>query len=74
MLASVFGTSTPYAYWGFTAIRNVMEVLYGDYYHIHCTSITDLRKMWDSRDGKPVVFTSDLPDLPQDRRYIRYLL
>lgn len=62
MLVSVFGTSTPYGYWGFSAVRHVMQVLYGDHLHIHCLGIDDLRQSWAGRDGRPVVFTSDCPD------------
>jgi hypothetical protein len=63
MLVGVFGTSTPYAYWGFSAVRRVMQVLHGDQHHIHCTDIDQLRQSWAAREGKSVVFTSDCPDI-----------
>jgi hypothetical protein len=62
MLVSVFGTHTPFGYWGFSAVRHVMQVLYGDCQHIHCLHIDELRQAWAERDGRPVVFTSDCPD------------
>lgn len=62
MLVSVFGTSTPYGFWGFSAVRHVVQALYGDHHHIHCLTIDELREQFPARDGKPVVFTSDCPD------------
>jgi hypothetical protein len=62
MLVSAFGTTSPYGYWGFSAVRQVMQVLYGDHQHIHSIVADHLRANWDPREGRSVVFTSDCPD------------
>jgi hypothetical protein len=61
MLVSSFGTSTPFAFWGFAVIDRIMEVLFGSHLRIHCLTVQELGEGWQRRDGKPVSVTSDRP-------------
>jgi hypothetical protein len=63
MLVSSFGTSTPYAFWGFATIDRIMEVLYGGLHdRIHCLTLQELNAAWEARRGKSVSVTSDRPE------------
>jgi hypothetical protein len=62
MLVAVFGTSTAYAYWGFSIVGHVMDAIHGEHCRIHCLDLMGLRDKWEGRDGRPVLVTSDRPD------------
>ena len=59
---AVFGVSTPFAYWGFRVVCNVIEAIAGKTLHLHITSLEQLREGFAFRDGGSVVVTSDFPD------------
>jgi hypothetical protein len=60
---AVFGTSTPFAFWGFSLVCRVVEALVGPVHHIHGSSLASLRDGWKDRGDRSIVFTSDLPDV-----------
>jgi hypothetical protein len=63
MLIVMFGTRTPYGHFGFTILEHIMDVVYGDHYRIHCLDLLGLRNNWLGRDSRPVLVTSDRPDV-----------
>jgi len=63
MLVTAFGTSTAYAYWSFSLVGHVIDVVYGSHYRIHCLDIPDFRSKWHGRDGRVVLATSDRPEI-----------
>jgi hypothetical protein len=62
MLVTVVGTSTPFAYWGFSLVGHVLDAIYGGHRHIHCLGLEHLRAGWSEEKDRPVVVTSDRPD------------
>ena len=62
MVVASFGTSTPFAYWGFVLLCKVVGFLTGDFARIHGTTLNELREGWRARAGRSVVFTTDLPE------------
>ena len=62
MAIASFGTSTPFAYWGFATLCKIVGALTGDVIRIHGTTLGELREGWGARDGRSVVFTTDLPE------------
>jgi hypothetical protein len=59
---AVFGLSTPFAYWGFHVVHNVIEAIAGQTLRLHIMSLPELREGFARRDGGSVVVTSDFPD------------
>jgi hypothetical protein len=63
VLIIAFGSSTTYAYWAFAVLGAILDTLFGGHHRIHCTNLAQLRDGWQSRDGKPVLLTTDRPDV-----------
>jgi hypothetical protein len=61
-LISAFGTSTPYAYWGFELVGHVLDEWLGGFHRIHCLYVHELRSQWRARGERAVLVTSDRPD------------
>ena len=57
-----FGVSTPFAYWGFDAVREVVRALAGETLHLHLTNLQAMRDGFAARGRASVVVTADLPD------------
>jgi hypothetical protein len=64
VLIVAFGSATTYAYWAFSVLGGVLDVLFGSHHRIHCTNLDQLREGWKNREGKPVLLTTDRPDVP----------
>jgi len=67
MLVASFGTSTPYAYWGFSVVGYVLDALHGAHQRIHCINIAQLNQEWENREGRAVLVTTDRPDIALSR-------
>jgi hypothetical protein len=59
---AVFGAGTPFAYWGFDAVRECVRALFGETLHLHLTSLDALRSGITARADGSIVVTTDLPD------------
>ncbi len=61
MLIAVFGTPSPLTYWLVNVARQMAEVVYGGHLYIAAVTLEDMRAAWKDRDGRAVVFHSDIP-------------
>jgi hypothetical protein len=63
MLICSFGTPSPFAQWGFTILRHLLDNLYGAHHWVECSSVEELRAGWQERNGRAMLVTSVDPDL-----------
>jgi len=56
------GVSTPFVYWGFELVRDIVEAIAGRTVWLHIASLEQLREGFLRRDSASVVVTCDLPD------------
>jgi hypothetical protein len=59
---AVFGVSTPFAYWGFHLVLEIVHAAAGETLHLHITNFSQLHDGVGERDGGSLVVTSDFPD------------
>ena len=59
---AVFGVSTPFAYWGFSAVYEIVRRLAGETVRLHLTEFEALHQGVSSRGGASVVITTDFPE------------
>ena len=59
---AVFGVSTPFAYWGFYLVREIVEAATGATLHLHVTNLQQLHARFEERGAGSIVVTSDFPD------------
>lgn len=59
---AVFGVSTPFAYWGFHLVLEIVHAAAGETLHLHIANFQQLRDRVGERSGGSLVVTSDFPD------------
>jgi hypothetical protein len=62
LAVAAFGVSTPFCYWGFHLVREIVAAIGGPLVSLHVLALRQLREGLHRRDGRSVVITSDLPD------------
>jgi len=61
LAVAVFGVSTPFCYWGFHLVREIVQAIGGSTVCLHVLALQDLREGLGRRGNRSVVITSDLP-------------
>lgn len=59
---AVFGVSTPFAYWGFHLVLEIVHAAAGETLHLHISNFQQLHDRFGEREGGSLVVTSDFPD------------
>jgi hypothetical protein len=58
-----FGAETSYGKIAFLILKHVMDGIYGSHRHLHCSTLSQLHQHWSGPKGKPVLITTDGPDI-----------
>ena len=59
---AIFGVSTPFAYWGFHLVLEIVHAAAGETLHLHITNFQQLHDRVGERGAGSLVVTSDFPD------------